>query len=59
MTTPPQGKPDAFELELTPDDLDRIERAVPAGGAGGAGGDRYPAPQMAQLDSERESGVAA
>ncbi len=56
MTTPPQAKPDALELELTPDDLDRIERAVPAGAAAG---DRYPAPQMAQLDSERESGVAA
>jgi aryl-alcohol dehydrogenase-like predicted oxidoreductase len=39
----------ALELELTTDDLDAIERAVPAGAAAG---DRYHAPQMATLDSE-------
>ncbi len=40
----------ALELELTPDDLDRIAAAVPADAAAGA---RYPAAQMAALDSER------
>lgn len=40
----------ALELELTADDLARIERAVPAGSAAG---DRYEAGQMATLDSER------
>jgi aryl-alcohol dehydrogenase-like predicted oxidoreductase len=39
----------ALELELTADDLARIEEAVPAGAAAG---ERYPAPAMAQLDSE-------
>jgi aryl-alcohol dehydrogenase-like predicted oxidoreductase len=38
------------ELELTPEDLERIEQAVPSGAAAG---DRYGAPQMADLDSER------
>jgi aryl-alcohol dehydrogenase-like predicted oxidoreductase len=38
------------ELALTPEDLERIEQAVPSGGAAG---DRYGAPQMADLDSER------
>ena len=42
-------------LELTADDLAAIERAVPAGAAAG---DRYHAPQMATLDSER-AGTAA
>lgn len=40
----------ALDLKLTPDDLARIERAVPVGAAAG---DRYPAPLMAHLDSER------
>jgi aryl-alcohol dehydrogenase-like predicted oxidoreductase len=40
----------ALELELTADDLSRIEQAVPAGAAAG---ERYPDGQMAQLDSER------
>jgi aryl-alcohol dehydrogenase-like predicted oxidoreductase len=39
-----------LELELGADDLDRIERAVPAGAAAG---ERYPDAQMAHLDSER------
>jgi aryl-alcohol dehydrogenase-like predicted oxidoreductase len=41
----------ALELELTPDDLERIERAIPPDAAAG---DRYAAPQMANLDSERD-----
>jgi aryl-alcohol dehydrogenase-like predicted oxidoreductase len=45
----------ALELELTPQDLAAIERAVPPGAAAG---DRYHAPQMAALDSER-GGAAA
>lgn len=40
----------ATELQLTAEDLEAIERAVPAGAAAG---DRYHAPQMATLDSER------
>jgi aryl-alcohol dehydrogenase-like predicted oxidoreductase len=40
----------ALELELTPEDLERIEQAIPADAAAG---DRYGAPQMADLDSER------
>ena len=40
----------AIDLKLTPDDLARIERAVPPGAAAG---ERYAAPQMAHLDSER------
>jgi aryl-alcohol dehydrogenase-like predicted oxidoreductase len=40
----------ALDLELTPADLERIERAVPAGSAAG---ERYPDSQMAHLDSER------
>jgi len=40
----------ALELELTSEDLERIERAIPADAAAG---DRYGAPQMADLDSER------
>jgi aryl-alcohol dehydrogenase-like predicted oxidoreductase len=39
----------ALDLALTDADLAAIERAVPAGAAAG---DRYPAPQMAHLDSE-------
>ena len=39
----------AAELQLTAEDLEAIERAVPAGAAAG---DRYHAPQMATLDSE-------
>jgi aryl-alcohol dehydrogenase-like predicted oxidoreductase len=40
----------AIELELTPEDLERIEQAVPLDAAAG---ERYGAPQMADLDSER------
>ncbi len=40
----------ALEVTLTPDDLARIEAAIPAGAAAG---DRYPAQTMADLDSER------
>ena len=40
----------AVEIELSADDLERIETAVPAGAAAG---ERYPAPLMAGLDSER------
>jgi aryl-alcohol dehydrogenase-like predicted oxidoreductase len=40
----------ALELDLSTDDLSRIERAMPADAAAG---DRYPDAQMGQLDSER------
>ena len=40
----------ALDIHLTQDDLEAIERAVPADAAAG---DRYGAPQMADLDSER------
>ena len=40
----------ALDLELTSNDLARIEQAVPSGAVGG---DRYDAPQMSMLDSER------
>jgi aryl-alcohol dehydrogenase-like predicted oxidoreductase len=40
----------ALALDLGPDDLARIERAVPAGAAAG---ERYAPEQMAHLDSER------
>ena len=40
----------ALDFPLGADDLARIETAVPAGAAAG---DRYPAAQMAHLDSER------
>jgi aryl-alcohol dehydrogenase-like predicted oxidoreductase len=40
----------ALELQLTADDLIRIEDAIPAGAATG---ERYQAEQMASLDSER------
>lgn len=46
----------ALSLELSPEDLARIERAVPAGAAAGS---RYPAPLMADLDSEPEGGAIA
>lgn len=39
----------ALEVDLSADDLDRIERAVPKGAAAG---ERYAAAQMAHLDSE-------
>ena len=42
----------ALELELDAGDLARIEEAVPPGAAAG---DRYAAPQMAMLDSERQA----
>jgi aryl-alcohol dehydrogenase-like predicted oxidoreductase len=40
----------ALELSLTADDLEAIERAIPAGSAAGA---RYPEAQVAHMDSER------
>ncbi|MGF6228286.1 aryl-alcohol dehydrogenase-like predicted oxidoreductase [Inquilinus ginsengisoli] len=40
----------ALDVALTPDDLARIEQAVPKGAAAG---DRYMAVQMAHLDSEK------
>jgi aryl-alcohol dehydrogenase-like predicted oxidoreductase len=40
----------ALEVELTADDLERIEQTIPPDAAAG---DRYGAPQMADLDSER------
>jgi aryl-alcohol dehydrogenase-like predicted oxidoreductase len=40
----------ASDVSLTPTDLAAIESAMPAGAVSG---DRYPAPQMAHLDSER------
>jgi aryl-alcohol dehydrogenase-like predicted oxidoreductase len=40
----------ALELDLSAEELSRIERAMPAGAAAG---DRYPEAQMGQLDSER------
>ncbi|MEU1194870.1 aldo/keto reductase [Streptomyces sp. NPDC005813] len=40
----------ALDVTLGPDDLTAIQEAVPAGAAAGA---RYPAAQMAHLDSER------
>lgn len=44
----------ATELQLTAEDLEAIERAMPAGAAAG---DRYHAPQIATLDSERGGAV--
>jgi len=40
----------AIDLKLSATDISAIERAVPKGAAAG---DRYPAPAMAELDSER------
>ncbi|MEU3183204.1 aldo/keto reductase [Streptomyces sp. NPDC006923] len=40
----------SFDITLDADDLAAVEHAVPAGAAAG---DRYPAAQMAHLDSER------
>ena len=45
----------SMEVDLTPADLEAIERAVPRGSAAG---DRYHAPQMASLDSEHGTAVA-
>jgi aryl-alcohol dehydrogenase-like predicted oxidoreductase len=42
----------ALGARLGPDDFRRIEAAVPAGAAAG---ERYPAPQLAALDSERRA----
>ena len=42
----------ALEVRLTAEDLSRLEAAVPKGAAAG---ERYPAPLMAHLDSERRS----
>ncbi|AOI88207.1 aldo/keto reductase [Burkholderia pseudomultivorans] len=44
----------AAEMQLTVSDIARIEAAVPAGAAAG---DRYPAAQMAHLDSEQGRGA--
>jgi aryl-alcohol dehydrogenase-like predicted oxidoreductase len=46
----------ATEVTLTPEDCTDIERAMPAGAAAG---ERYPAPVLAHMDSERQiqSGV--
>jgi aryl-alcohol dehydrogenase-like predicted oxidoreductase len=41
---------DAIRVDLSAEDLEAIERAVPRGAAAG---ERYHAPQMASLDSER------
>jgi pyridoxine 4-dehydrogenase len=41
----------ALTLDLTPDDIARIEQAVPPGAASG---ERYPSMQMGHLDSERK-----
>ena len=41
----------ALDLELTADDLARVEQAVPRDAAAG---ERYPTPMMAHLDSERK-----
>ena len=43
----------ALSVELTAEDLGRIEAAVPPGAVAG---DRYGAEQMAMLDSERSAG---
>ncbi|MBN9389589.1 MAG: aldo/keto reductase [Chloroflexi bacterium] len=40
----------ALDVQLTPEDLDRIEQAFPVGAAAG---DRYPTAQMAQLDRKK------
>jgi hypothetical protein len=45
----------AAEVTLTSDDLAAIEQAVPKGTAAG---ERYPAAQMGQLDSERHAPAA-
>jgi aryl-alcohol dehydrogenase-like predicted oxidoreductase len=41
----------ALALDLSPEDLERIEQAIPPDAAAG---ERYGAPQMADLDSERD-----
>jgi aryl-alcohol dehydrogenase-like predicted oxidoreductase len=46
----------ALDVKLTRDDLAAIEKAVPAGAAAGQ---RYGAPQLATLDSERGRGAPA
>ncbi len=40
----------SLDVELSPEDLEAIDRAVPAGAAAGS---RYAEPMMAELDSER------
>ena len=45
----------ALDLELTPEELEQIERAVPHEKVAGT---RYAAPQMATLDSERKAVTA-
>ncbi|MEO8114822.1 MAG: aldo/keto reductase, partial [Phenylobacterium sp.] len=42
-----------LDARLNPADLAEIEAAIPKGAAAG---ERYPAPQMAMLDSERRAG---
>jgi aryl-alcohol dehydrogenase-like predicted oxidoreductase len=44
----------ALEAQLTPPDLAEIEAAIPKGAAAG---ERYPAAQMAMLDSERAASI--
>ncbi|GAU04022.1 aldo/keto reductase [Burkholderia stabilis] len=51
--TQPQDALRAPELQLTVNDLARIEAAVPAGAAAG---DRYPASRMVHLDSDQARG---
>jgi aryl-alcohol dehydrogenase-like predicted oxidoreductase len=46
----------ALEVTLTPEDLSRIEEAVPAGAAAGT---RYDAHQMTLLDSERRTSASS
>jgi aryl-alcohol dehydrogenase-like predicted oxidoreductase len=46
----------ALDITLTQDELARIEHAVPPDAAAG---ERYPAAQMAHLDSERRTGASA
>jgi aryl-alcohol dehydrogenase-like predicted oxidoreductase len=45
----------AVDVELSAEDLEAIEHAVPRGAAAG---DRYHAPQMATLDSEQDRAAA-
>ena len=46
----------ALDADLTADDLERIERALPLNATAG---ERYPAPVLAHMDSERRAGQGA
>jgi hypothetical protein len=46
----------ALDADLTADDLERIERALPRNAVAG---ERYPAPVLAHMDSERPTGQGA